>query len=116
MFRPAIRTVTSTTITNTVDVSSVRPTDFEGDKVTVGATAIEVTFTGTPLAVHIQADHDNAGSIYIGPSSVANDGSNAVQRLDAGESTGWDYNDTSNPVYVVASQADQVVYKLALLA
>ena len=36
-------------------------------------------------------------------------------RLDAGEATGWDYDDTTNAIYVIGSAADQVVYKLALL-
>ena len=98
-----------------IDTSLSPATDFEGDKITVGTTAVEVTFTGTPKSIHIEADHDNSGSIYVGKSNVASDGSNAVMRLDAGEATGWDYDDTTNPVYVIGSAAGQVVYKLALL-
>lgn len=91
-------------------------TDFEGGPVTVGSTAVEITFTGTPKAILITADHDNAGDIYLGKSNVASDGSNAMVRLAAGESTGWDYNDTANAVWMVATQASQTVLKLALLA
>lgn len=93
------------------------PTDFEGGPVTVGTTpAVEITFAGTTKAIHIEADHDNAGTIYGGKSDVEDDGSNAVIRLNAGEAMGWDYNDSENPLYVVASEADQKVFKLALLA
>lgn len=103
-------------VSNKVVIDSVPATDFEGGKITVGTSAVEVTFTGATKAIHLEADHDNAGHIYQGKSNVASDGSNAVARLNAGESIGWDYDDSTNPIYVVASQADQVAYKLALLA
>lgn len=92
------------------------PTDFEGGPVTVGTDAVEITFTGTTKAIHVLADHDNAGTIYGGGSDVEDDGSNAVTRMDSGEGMGWDYNDGLNPLYVVASEAAQKVFKLALLA
>jgi hypothetical protein len=87
-------------------------TDINGTKVSVGTTEIEVTFTGTPQSIFIQADHDNTGSIYIGKIGVTS--SDAMARLMAGESITIDLDDTSNAVYVIASAVSQNIYKMAL--
>lgn len=98
--------------TFTVSISS----DMEGGgKIAVGITPVEVTFTGTPSAIIITADSANTGTLYVGKSTVASDGSNAFVPLQAGESVTIEYDDTTNAVYVVASIAAQNFWKGALL-
>jgi hypothetical protein len=91
------------------------PTDFEGSPITVGTTAVEITFSGTTRAVQVQADHDNTGTIWYGKSNVTNAGANAMGRLEAGEAVQFDYNDASNALYAISDTASQTVFKLALL-
>lgn len=91
-------------------------TDMEcGGIVSVGTTAVEMTFTGTPKTITISAISSNTGTIYIGKSTVTNAGANAMAFLLPGESIELDYNDTSNALYAVASVAAQSVIKGALL-
>lgn len=90
-------------------------TDLEGGgKISIGTTAIEVTFTGTTEAIIISADTDNTGTLYVGKSDVASDGSNAITFLEAGESLEMDYEDSSNAIYIVASVISQNFWKGAL--
>ncbi len=90
-------------------------TDFEGGPVTVGTTAVEITFSGTPRTIFIQSDHDNTETIYIGKSNVTSAGANAMVRLEAGEAVSISLDDASNAIYAVAGGAGQKVYKLATL-
>ena len=91
-------------------------TDIEGGgKVSVGVTAVEVTFTGVPKSIAISADKDNTGVLYIGESNVTVSGTNSLIFLQAGESFFFDYNDATNPVYVVGSTQSQYFYKGATL-
>lgn len=89
-------------------------TGWNGDKVSVGTTAVEMTFTGTTKAIMIQADWDNTGTIWIGDSNITSAGLNAHIRLEAGDSIQMDLNDASAAVYAVSDTALQNVYKLAL--
>jgi len=82
--------------------------------VTVGVTAIEVTFTNRTKDISIQAASGNAGLIYGGKSNVTSAGAAAMFELSAGQSISLDYNDADNAWYIVASVADQKIYKLAL--
>lgn len=107
--------------TNVLDINpdgslkQTRDTNLEGGgKVTVGTTAVEVTFTATPNSIVISAANDNLGTLYIGKSDVATDGSNSLTYLDAGEKLVFTYNDTDNPLYIVADQASQAFFKGAL--
>lgn len=90
------------------------PKKFAGGPVTIGTTAVELTFTDKTKAIHVQSDHDNSGELYFGDSTVESDGSNAMMRLDAGEGMGIDLDDENAPTYVVASAAGHTAYKLAL--
>lgn len=95
-----------------LNVSSVShtSTDLEGlGRVTVGTTAIELTFSGTTEEITITAVIENTGVIYIGKSDVLSDGSNAAYPIYPGVPFSKDYNDTDNPLYIVASEEDQVV-------
>ena len=89
--------------------------DFEGAPVTVGTTAVALTFSGTTTSIAIQADHDNAGSIWFGKSNIDNTGANAMGRLEAGESVSIELDDTSNAIYAVASTVSQKIFKIALV-
>jgi len=84
-------------------------------KVAVGTTAVEITFTGTPQSIIISADTSNSGTLYIGKSDVTSLGANAIAFLEAGESVEIDYDDTSNALYVVASEASQNYWAGALI-
>jgi hypothetical protein len=92
-------------------------TDMEGGgKISVGTSAVEVSFTGTPTkSIIISADISNTGTLYIGKSNVLSTGANAIGFLEAGESMVLKYNDATNAVYVVASIASQNFFKGTLL-
>ena len=90
------------------------PTVFEGSPVTVGTTAVELTFTITTRTVSIQSDPDNTGIIWLGASNVDSSGSNAIKQLKAGDSIDLDMNDATAALYAVSNTATQTVYKLAL--
>lgn len=90
-------------------------TDFEGDSVTVGTSAVEMTFTGETKSIHIEADVENSGYIYVGKSNVTNLGANAMSKLEPGASLTIKLNDKNEAVYVVSDIAAQTVYKMALI-
>lgn len=98
------------TPTNPLPVSSVAHTskDVEGNGVqTVGTTPVEIVFTGTTESILISAGDLNLGRVYIGKADVTSAGANAVTYLAAGESFTVNYDDTTNPFYIVGSIADQ---------
>lgn len=90
-------------------------TGYVGNPIVVGAVAMELTFAGVTQTVAVQSDHDNTGTVWVGPSTVDNFGADAIRRLEAGESFEIDLDDASAPLYVVADGAGQKVYKLALI-
>jgi len=94
---------------------SKTPTNWEGGPVAVGITAIEMKFSQKTKTVVVQADHDNDGTLYFGKSNVKSDGSSALGRLEPGQSEAIDLDDSSAPVFVVASEASQKVYKRAVV-
>jgi len=99
----------------TRQVSPIRK-DLEGaGKTAVGTTAVEITFTGTTTSIIISADKDNSGTLYVGKSDVTSLGANAITFLEPGESVEMDYDDTSNAIYVVGSEASQNYWAGALL-
>lgn len=89
-------------------IDNKEATDLEGKGiVSVGTTAVELSFTGTPQTIIIEAANTNTGTLYIGKSTVTNAGANAICSLVAGQSVEIDYDDTINAIYVVASVAGQ---------
>jgi len=88
-------------------------TDLEGGgKVSVGTTAVEATFTGTPTkSIIISADISNTGTLFIGKSDVTSVGANAIGFVEAGESISLKYDDATNAIFVVASIASQNFFK-----
>jgi hypothetical protein len=99
--------------TNPLPVSSVThiATDLEGKgKVSVGTTAVEITFIGTTEVIIIQADSANTGVIYVGKSDVDSSGNNSIVELQPGWSIKLDYDDSDNAVYVVSDAVSQNVF------
>ncbi len=90
------------------------PTGINGGPVTVGATAVEMTFTGTTKVVSLMSDHTNTGKIWWGPSSVTSAGLNAYGRLAPGQAVEIEVNDASAAIYTVSDTAAQTVYKAAI--
>lgn len=97
-----------------VAVNDVGSIGINGAPVTVGTSAVEMTFTSRTKSMFIQADHDNTGTIWVGPSTVDNAGANAFARLEAGEYINIDFDDTTIAIYAVSNAASQKVYKNAL--
>lgn len=90
--------------------------DLEGGgKVSVGTTAVEVTFTGETHVITISADEDNTGLLFVGESNVTNTGVNAITFLRPNDVITLDYNDVDNPLYVVSDTASQNFWKGSLL-
>jgi hypothetical protein len=90
--------------------------DMEGGgKISVGTTAVEVTFTGTTTTIIISADPENTGTLYVGKSDIDSSGNNSLTFLEAGEDIAIRYDDSENPIYIVASVASQNYFKGALL-
>ena len=94
-------------------IAITSPTDFEGAPVTVGTSATEMTFSGTPGSIFLQSDVDNLGKIWVGKSNIDNTGANAMARLTPGESLTIDLNDTTNAIYTVSDTVSQTVFKMA---
>lgn len=92
-------------------------TEFEAAaKVTVGTSAVELTFTGTTRTIILRSKKSNTGIIYLGGSDVANDDSMQFAVLYPGEVLTINYNDATNALYARSDTAAQVLYKGALLA
>jgi len=89
--------------------------DVEGAPVSVGTTAVELTFSGATTSIFIQSDPDNTGKVWIGKANVTNAGANAMVQLGAGDSISLDLDDASNALYAISDTASQNVFKMALV-
>jgi len=93
-----------TSITNTVTTSESLSDDIEGlGLAVVGTTAVELAFTGDTKTVFISSVTGNTGQLYIGESNVTNAGVGAMYVLNVNEKISFDYDDSSNALYVVSS-------------
>lgn len=83
--------------------------DIEGKGIqTVGTTAVELVFTGTPTrSISVSAMEGNDGYIFVGKSNVNSAGANAFDYIPAGQNFTIDYDDATNPLYIVGSAAGQ---------
>ncbi len=98
-------------VTSVTNISS----NLEGKGiVSVGTTAVELTFSGVTESISIQADDSNTGVIYVGKSDVTNLGANAIVKLQPGWSVKIDYDDSTNAIYVVSDTVSQNVITGAL--
>lgn len=90
--------------------------DLEGGGyVTVGTTAVELTFTAVTNTINIESKITNTGTIWIGKSNVTNTGANALFSLQAGQARSVRYDDVTNSLYAVSDTASQSVLKGALI-
>ena len=98
-------------------ISNISPSiDLEcGGIISVGTTAVEVTFTGTTQSIHIQAHPNNSGILYIGKSNITDAGDNVGAILQPGDDIVLHYNDINNSIYIVSDTAAQEFLKMALL-
>lgn len=103
------------TAINTISGLQISTNMEGGGKISVGTTAVEVTFTGTTKSIILSADSSNTGELYVGKSNVTSAGANAIAFILPGEMLRFSYDDVTNPVYIVASAASQNFYKGALL-
>ena len=99
-------------LTATIDITE--PTGINGSPVTIGTTAVEMTFTGTTQSIAIKSASTNTGLIWFGPAGVTNTGANAYGELTADSAVEIGLNDASAPIYCVSDTATQKVYKAAL--
>lgn len=86
-----------------------------GGKISVGVTAVEMSFSGTTKIIIITADIFNSRTIYIGKSDVTTLGANSIAYLEAGDTIALPYDDYDNAIYAVGSEASQNVWKGAIL-
>jgi uncharacterized protein (UPF0261 family) len=93
-----------TSITNTVTTKETLSSDIEGlGLAVVGTTAVELAFTGDTKTIFISSVTGNTGQMYIGESTVTNAGVGAMYVLNPNDKISFDYNDSSNAIYVVSS-------------
>lgn len=96
-----------------VEIESAR--DLQGlGKISVGTTALEVSFSGVTTSIVITADIENTGKLFVGKSDVTSTGANAITFLEAGDSIKLDYDDVDNALYVVADTVSQNYWAGAL--
>ena len=89
------------------------PDSFEGEKITIGITATALTFSNAINRLRIQADGVNTGVIYVGDSTVLYDGTGAMAKLEPGQIFETGYDGEGSSIYIVASEAGQIVYQWA---
>jgi len=99
----------------TVVTDAAETTDFEGGPVTVGTTAVEITFSGTTQSILLTSDITNTGTVYLGKSNVTNAGANAMTQMEPGGSVGIKLDDFSNAIYLVSDTVAQNVFKMSLI-
>lgn len=97
-----------------VGEGAISSTGINGAPVTVGTTAVEMTFSNETRSINIMSDHDNSGKIWWGLSDVDSSGNNAFGRLGPGQAVTVELDDSSNAIYAVSDTATQTVYKVAL--
>lgn len=95
-------------------VAETAPTGINGAPVTIGTSAVELTFTGTTRVINIKAASTNTGLIWFGPSNVTSAGANAYGELSADSSVEIELNDASAAIYCISDTAAQKIYKAAL--
>ena len=98
------------------DASNPVRKDLEGGgKTSIGDAATAVVFTGVTTHILITADIDNTDMLYVGESNITSAGANAITFLQPGDAIELGYDDTDNPLYIVAGSGTQNYWKGALL-
>ena len=99
--------------TTIVDIAEV--TAFNGGTVAIGTAPVELTFTGKTQSIMVTSDFANGTIVYIGGSTVAQTGANALTYLQPDQSVTLDLNDGTAALYAVGGTTGQKVYKVALI-
>lgn len=99
-------------VDGTIDITET--TGINGGPVTVGTTAVEMTFTGTTQSICLKSSSTNTGRVWFGPATVDNTGANAYGELTADSAVTLELNDASAAIYCCSDTAAQTVYKVAL--
>ena len=97
-----------------VGVTEVGTDGINGAPVTVGTSAVEMTFIGRTKVISLKSASTNTGLIWFGPATVDNTGANAYGELTADSAVEISLDDTSAPIYCVSDTATQKVYRAAL--
>lgn len=83
-------------------------TDIETqDLITVGPTAVEITFTNDAGQVILCAGDGNSDNIFIGKSDVQNNGNKAFAVLAPGQTRAFPYDKSVNALYAISSTFNQ---------
>ena len=97
-----------------VAVVGVGSDGINGAPVTVGTTAVEMTFTGLTKIISLKSASTNTGIIWFGPATVDNTGANAFGELTADSAIEISLDDSSVPIFCVSDTVSQKVYRAAL--
>lgn len=101
-------------LTHSIGVHEVAPTGINGGPVTVGTSAVELTFTGTTKVISIKAASTNTGLIWFGLTGIGNDGTAALGELTADAAVEIELDDAAAAIFVISDTVAQTVYKAAL--
>lgn len=83
-------------------------TDIETqDLITVGTTAVEITFMNTKGIVVLYSADTNSGNIFIGKSDVENNGNKMFAMLTPGQARAFPYDDSVNALYARSNTFNQ---------
>jgi len=77
------------------------------DLITVGPTAVEITFTNDAGQVILCAADANLANIFIGKSDVQNNGNKAFAVLAPGQTRAFPYDKSVNALYAISSTSNQ---------
>lgn len=91
------------------------PIGIEGSPVSVGTTAVELTFSGATKVISIKSASTNTGIIWFGPSTITNTGANAFGELTGDSAVEIELNDSITAIYVISDTVSQKIYKAALI-
>lgn len=97
------------------EVNPVRADIEANGYVTIGITAVELTYIGITNTIILTSKITNTGTIWIGKSNVTNTGANSLISIEAGESISMRYDDVDNALYAVSDVASQRLLKGAVL-
>lgn len=83
-------------------------TDIETQNlITVGTTAVEITFANTKGIVILCSADTNSGNIFIGKSDVGNNGDKMFAMLAPGQARAFPYDDSVNALYARSTTYNQ---------
>ena len=76
---------------------------------TIGVTATPLGLNKETESIIIQSAEANTGVVYIGDSTVANDGTSHIAYISAGDVCTMDYTSSASQLYIISDTAAQTV-------